>query len=90
VAEEVAEYEAIAGMPPDEVVKLGKRLEREMAKAARDLQFERAAQLRDQLIGLRKAMTDSRAVAEEQPVGAAPGPAREPGRRGGGRWRRGR
>jgi len=90
VAEEVAEHEAIAGMPPDEVVKLGKRLEREMAKAARDLQFERAAQLRDQLIGLRKAMTDSRAVAEEQPVGAAPGPAREPGRRGGGRWRRGR
>jgi excinuclease ABC subunit B len=90
VAEEVAEYEAIAGMPPDEVVKLGKRLEREMAKAARDLQFERAAQLRDQLIGLRKTITDSRAVAEEQPVGAAPGAAREPGRRGGGRWRRGR
>ena len=90
VAEEVAEHEAIAGMPPDEVVKLGKRLEREMAKAARDLQFERAAQLRDQLIGLRKTITDSRAVAEEQPVGAAPGPAREPGRRGGGRWRRGR
>ena len=90
VAEEVAEYEAIAGMPPDEVVKLGKRLEREMAKAARDLQFERAAQLRDQLIGLRKAMTDSRAVGEEQPVGAAPGAAREPGRGGGGRWRRGR
>jgi excinuclease ABC subunit B len=90
VAEEVAEYEAIAGMPPDEVVKLGKRLEREMAKAARDLQFERAAQLRDQLIGLRKAMTGSRAVGEEQPVGVAPGAAREPGRRGGGRWRRGR
>jgi excinuclease ABC subunit B len=89
VAEEVAEYEAIAGMPADEVVKLGKRLEREMAKAARDLQFERAAQLRDQLIDLRKAMADSRAAGEEQEVGMATA-AREPGRRGGGRWRRGR
>jgi excinuclease ABC subunit B len=90
VAEEVAEYEAIAGMPPDEVIKLGKRLEREMAKAARDLQFERAAQLRDQLIGLRKAMTDTRAVGEEQAVGAGSGGPGAPSRRGGGRWRRGR
>jgi excinuclease ABC subunit B len=90
VAEEVAEYEAIAGMPADEVVKLGKRLEREMAKAARDLQFERAAQLRDQLIDLRKAMADSRAGGEKQEVGMATAVAREPGRRGGGRWRRGR
>ncbi|HXA42412.1 MAG TPA: excinuclease ABC subunit UvrB [Candidatus Solibacter sp.] len=89
VAEEVAEYEAIAGMPADEVIKLSKRLEREMAKAARDLQFERAAQLRDRLIDLRRAMSDSRA-AEPAPVGAAAGPDRAPGRRGGGRWRRGR
>ncbi len=87
VAEEVAEYEAIAGMPADEVIKLGKRLEREMAKAARDLQFERAAQLRDRLIDLRKAMSDSRA-AEAAPVGAGAGPDRAPGRRGGGRWGR--
>jgi excinuclease UvrABC nuclease subunit len=77
-------------MPADEVVKLGKRLDREMAKAARDLQFERAAQLRDQLIGLRKAMTDSRAAGESQTVAAGAGTAREGGRRGGGRWRRGR
>ena len=89
LAEEVAEYEAIAGMPADEVIKLSKRLEREMAKAARDLQFERAAQLRDRLIDLRRAMSDSRA-AEPAPVGAAAGPDRAPGRRGGGRWRRGR
>ena len=90
VAEEVAEYEAIAGMPPDEVVKLAKRIEREMSKAARDLQFERAALLRDQLIGLRKSMTDTReaaAAAAAEPVGAAGG--RRPARAGG-RWRRGR
>jgi UvrB/uvrC motif len=57
-----------------------------MAKAARDLQFERAALLRDQLIGLRQAMTDSReATATGQLVGAAPA---RPGRPG--RFRRGR
>jgi excinuclease ABC subunit B len=88
VAEEVAEYEAIAGMPPDEVIKLAKRIEREMAKAARDLQFERAALLRDQLIGLRQTMTDTReAAVAAEPVGAGAG--RRPAR-GGGRWRRGR
>src|SRR5258708_31339965 len=76
-------------MPADEVIKLGKRLEREMAKAARDLQFERAAQLRDRLLDLRRAMTDSRAV-EAATVGAPAGPERAPGRRGGGRLRRGR
>src|SRR5258708_31655326 len=75
-------------MPADEVIKLGKRLEREMAKAARDLQFERAAQLRDRLLDLRRAMTDSRAV-EAATVGAPAGPERAPGRRGGGRRRRG-
>src|SRR5258708_30358488 len=76
-------------MPADEVIKLGKRLEREMAKAARDLQFERAAQLRDRLLDLRRAMTDSRAV-EAATVGAPAGPERAPGRRGGGGWRPGR
>ena len=55
VAEDVANYEAVAGLPPDEVIKLAKKLERDMAKAARDLQFERAALLRDQLMALRKA-----------------------------------
>ncbi|MFN2462924.1 MAG: excinuclease ABC subunit UvrB [Candidatus Dormibacteria bacterium] len=54
IAEEAASYEARAGLPPDEVVKLAKKLEREMAKAARDLQFERAAALRDQLMALRR------------------------------------
>ena len=85
VAEEVAQYEAIAGMPPDEVVKLAKRLEREMAKAARDLQFERAALLRDQLIGLRKSMTDTREAAavgcRAGGCSGGPGPAT-------GSWRR--
>jgi excinuclease ABC subunit B len=86
VAEEVAQYEAIAGMPPDEVVKLGKRLEREMAKAARDLQFERAALLRDQLLGLRQAMTEGRSASN----GAEPAAAVASRPAGRGRFRRGR
>jgi len=83
VAEEVATYEAVAGLPRDEVIRLARRLERDMARAARELQFERAAALRDQLIELRKAMTESAPAPE--PAGAGGGRGR-----GGGRWRRGR
>jgi excinuclease ABC subunit B len=43
-----------SGLPPDEVERLIKDLEREMKKAARDLQFERAAELRDRLVALRR------------------------------------
>ena len=43
-----------SGLPPDEIERLIKDLEREMKKAARDLQFERAAELRDRLVGLRR------------------------------------
>src|SRR2546428_3703722 len=38
-----------SGLPPDEIQRLGKDLGRQMKKAARDLQFERAAELRDPL-----------------------------------------
>ena len=82
VAEEVATYEAVAGLPRDEVIRLARRLERDMGRAARELQFEKAALLRDQLIELRKAMAESAPTPE--PVGAGSGG------RGGGRWRRSR
>jgi excinuclease ABC subunit B len=66
VAEEVAQYEAVAGMPPDEVIRLARRLERDMGRAARELQFEKAAMLRDQLIDLRKALNED---SEPKPAG---------------------
>src|SRR5256714_839450 len=48
-----------SGLPPDEIERLIKDLERQMKKAARDLQFERAAELRDRLVALRRdAMED--------------------------------
>ena len=42
-------------LPPDELAKLIKQIEREMKEAAKALEFERAAQLRDQLVKLRQA-----------------------------------
>ena len=50
-----------SGLPPDEIERLIKDLEREMKKAARDLQFERAAELRDRLVGLRRDAMEYRA-----------------------------
>ena len=57
-----------SGLPPDEIERLIKDLEREMKKAARDLQFERAAELRDRLVRLRR---DAMAYREGLPPAAA-------------------
>ncbi len=43
-----------SALPPDELLRLIKDLEREMKKAAKDLAFERAAELRDRLLELRR------------------------------------
>ncbi|RRR77136.1 MAG: excinuclease ABC subunit UvrB [Candidatus Viridilinea halotolerans] len=47
---------ALAAMPRDELQKLIKDLEKQMKQAARDLQFEQAATLRDQIVELRKTL----------------------------------
>ncbi|MCL4515399.1 MAG: excinuclease ABC subunit UvrB [Firmicutes bacterium] len=56
-AEEQAEYrvgkDTVARMSPKELVAYIKGLEKEMQEAARKLEFERAAELRDQIIDLR-------------------------------------
>ncbi len=60
VAEEQAGYSAggktgiIAEIPKDELVRMIKELESQMKAAARDLEFEKAALLRDQIIELRR------------------------------------
>jgi len=63
VAEEQAEYRAsdgkpgiIAEIPRDELVRMVKDLEIQMKTAARNLEFEKAALLRDQIVELRRIM----------------------------------
>jgi excinuclease ABC subunit B len=64
LAEDKVEYASADGdqtprfdpimLPRDELAKLIKSIEKEMKEAAKDLEFERAARLRDQLIELRQ------------------------------------
>ncbi|MGI8478130.1 MAG: excinuclease ABC subunit UvrB [Thermomicrobiales bacterium] len=72
VAEEQGVYEAnggarrsgiIAELPRDEVVRMVKDLESQMKVAARDLEFEKAALIRDQIVELRR-------IVEIDPVAA--------------------
>src|SRR5713226_2680 len=49
---------ALAGLPRDEALRLIKDLESQMRAAAKQLEFEKAAQLRDQIIEIRRAMVE--------------------------------
>jgi excinuclease ABC subunit B len=53
VAEERVKYNA-SHVPPEEVARLIKDLESQMKKAAKNLEFEKAALLRDRIVDLRK------------------------------------
>jgi len=53
VAEEKGKYE-VSHVPPDEVARLIKDLEAQMKKSAKNLEFEKAALLRDRIVELRK------------------------------------
>jgi excinuclease ABC subunit B len=56
VAEEEAPYTATSELPRDELARLIKELERQMREAAKALDFERAALLRDQVVELRREL----------------------------------
>jgi excinuclease ABC subunit B len=49
---------ALAGIPREDALRLIKDLEGQMRAAAKQLEFEKAAQLRDQIIELRRSMID--------------------------------
>ncbi|MGD2162824.1 MAG: excinuclease ABC subunit UvrB [Anaerolineales bacterium] len=79
VAEEPSRYRAIvpAQLPKDELHKLIKELERRMREAAENLEFEKAAALRDQIFEMREALVDkqdlppwkrAKALAAEDPL----------------------
>ncbi len=48
----------LAGIPKDEALRLIKDLESQMRAAAKQLEFEKAAQLRDQIIEIRRSMVE--------------------------------
>ena len=98
IAEEQAPYVLTKELPRDEIARLIRDLESQMKRAARDLEFEKAAALRDRIVDLRKAMLldeEARLVMGGEPVGLAQGhggappgeapppPSRRGGRRGG-------
>jgi len=56
VTEEEATYTATSELPRDELTRLVKELERQMKQAAKELAFERAALLRDQVTELRREL----------------------------------
>ena len=58
VAETKTPYVTPASLPKNDLVRLVKDLEKQMKKAARELEFEKAALLRDQVVDLRKVLVD--------------------------------
>ena len=68
VAEARPVYETHRDLPKDDLLRLVKDLESQMRQAAKNLEFEKAALLRDEIVELRKVM-----VAEE--TATAPTPA---------------
>jgi excinuclease ABC subunit B len=58
VAEARTPYVTPAALPKNDLVRLVKDLEKQMQKAARELEFEKAALLRDQVVDLRKVLVD--------------------------------
>ena len=49
---------ALAGIPKEDALRLIKDLESQMRAAAKQLEFEKAAQLRDQIIEIRRSMIE--------------------------------
>ncbi len=54
-----APYVAADGLPKDDLARLVRDLETQMRNAAKDLEFEKAALLRDQVVDLRKVIVDA-------------------------------
>jgi excinuclease ABC subunit B len=90
VAEEKTEYGSLAELPKDEALRLIKELESQMKAAAKALEFEKAAGLRDQVVELRRQLVgdDSEELAAFAAVAGRSGPLRYGRSQAGGRDRR--
>ncbi len=65
VAETKAPYVTAGDLPKDDLTRLVKDLEKQMLAAAKELEFEKAAMLRDQVVDLRKVLVDMGAPVVE-------------------------
>ena len=74
-AEQKAEYAVGKGIPKDELFRLITELEKQMKAAAAQLEFEKAALLRDQIFELRRGLEDE-SLPEWERVRKAAAPAR--------------
>jgi excinuclease ABC subunit B len=81
--EAASEFQSAVGLPPDELLRLTLDVAKSMRKAAANLEFERAGQLRDRLVDLRRMQTDM-----GQGEGAGGNGTRSPSSPGQGRARR--
>ncbi len=63
-AEERLKYEVAAEIPKDEVARLIKELEKQMKQLAHDLEFEKAAVIRDQIFELRQRLAEREDIPE--------------------------
>jgi excinuclease ABC subunit B len=58
IQEVAAEFQDAVGLPPDELLRLTRDVEKAMRKAAGNLEFERAALMRDRLVSLRRMWSE--------------------------------
>jgi excinuclease ABC subunit B len=90
VAEEQATYSVDGGLPKEQLTRMVMDLEKQMKQAAKALEFEKAAMLRDQVIELRKALvSDTDSLKELAAVAGQEGvqPFTDTGAAGGRRMR---
>jgi excinuclease ABC subunit B len=90
VAEEQATYSVDGGLPKEQLTRMVMDLEKQMKQAAKALEFEKAAMLRDQVIELRKALvSDTESLKELAAVAGQDGvqPFTDTGTAGGRRMR---
>jgi excinuclease ABC subunit B len=76
VATRAIAFAEAAGLPADELLRLAKDVEREMKRAAKDLDFENAAELRDRLTAIRRQIDDDASGAGGQLAAAGGGALR--------------
>jgi excinuclease ABC subunit B len=73
--EAAVEFQEAQGLPPDELLRVTLELEKAMKRAASNLEFERAATLRDRLVALRRdSEQPARRDAPRRPARSRRGP----------------